>query len=128
MKLYPINVVRTQEQSQQITKFFEQDIERLPKNIAYYLIYRKFDIESGERDVILATEVPNHSEIAPIEIELEGNVFDIFHTKKDLRSQTWERIVNRAKQGLIKRVFILEVEKFNPDDSVEIYISTLDHC
>lgn len=76
-------------------------------------------------DVVIATETENDNK--PFVIE-DLAWFEKFSTTESLLAETWARIENRAKQGLLRRALTLDFEKHLPDGKVEIYIAVSPHC
>lgn len=74
---------------------------------------------------IWASETANDN--PPIVIE-DLTWYEKFSTTTDLLAETWARIENRSKQGLLRRAFTLDFEKHLPNGKVEIWIAVSPHC
>ena len=85
--------------------------------------YKVYNHKTGE--TVIATETENSNE--PILME-DFIWFEKIPTTENLLSETWASIENRSKQGLLKRAYTLDFEKYLPDGKVEIYIAVNPHC
>lgn len=74
---------------------------------------------------VWASEMANDNR--PIVIE-DLTWYEKFSTTTELLTETWARIENRSKQGLLRRAFTLDFEKYLPNGKVEIWIAVSPHC
>lgn len=97
-----------------------------PVQAPFYKIYpHAINAVKKSNEIIVATEAENHNK--PFIIE-DLAWYEKFSTTETLLAETWARIENRSKQGLLKRALTLDFEKYLPDGKVEIYIAVSPHC
>lgn len=99
-----------------------QSVE-LPENTTCYGVYFNYT-ESGYNFAV-ATEIPNGN--PPIVIE-DLTWYEKFPTKCELLGETWQSILRRGQQGLLKRALTVDFEKYLPEGKVEIYIAVRSQC
>lgn len=85
--------------------------------------YKIYDHKTGE--TVIAAETENGNK--PILID-DFIWFEKIPTTANLLAETWASIENRSKQGLLKRAYTLDFEKYFSDGKVEIYIAVNPHC
>ncbi|MCK3655017.1 hypothetical protein A4G19_04340 [Pasteurellaceae bacterium Macca] len=122
--LYPIAQLNIAESDFTIQAFWQQHLDKLPQDQPYYGIYL-YDNSQKLTQFVIATEQSNNLPV----IKTDPFVwYETFLTTKAFVDQTWERIKNKEKQGLLRRAYSLDIEKYNPDGKVEIHISLVAHC
>ena len=118
LTLYPLAKIRThntkENPAEKIGQLWLNNFAKLPQNEPYY-------------DVAVAQESKPESSFSTIEIE-DLTWYEIFPTTCELVVQTWQRIWNKEKQGLLKRAYKVDFEKYYPNGKVGIYISICPHC
>mgnify|MGYP000588283978 CR=1 FL=1 len=101
---------------------------KLTKNEPYYGVYLNYESDfTGYYDVAVAQESKPEGSFSTIEME-DLTWYEIFPTTCELVVQTWQRIWNKEKQGLLKRAYKVDFEKYYPNGKVDIYISIRPHC
>ena len=78
-------------------------------------------------DFAIASEVVLETDIPVIEIE-DLSFYEVFRCKVDEIYQTWQLIWKKEQQGLLKRAYSVDFEKYHSDGLVEIYIAVVPHC
>lgn len=92
----------------------------------FYKIYpHAVNTMKNSNQIIIAVETENENQ--PFIIE-DLAWYDKFQTTTELLNDTWVRIQNRSKQGLLRRAFTLDFEKHLPNGKVEIWIAVSPHC
>ncbi|MGQ8821340.1 effector binding domain-containing protein [Bibersteinia trehalosi] len=99
-----------------------QSVE-LPEKTTCYGVY--FNYRDDQFDFAVATEIPNGN--PPIVIE-DLTWYEKFPTKCDWIGETWQGIWQKAQQGLLKRAFTVDFEKYLPEGRVDIYIAVRAQC
>ena len=100
----------------------------MTKNEPYYGVYLNYESDfTGYYDVAVAQESKPKGSFSTIEIE-DLTWYEIFPTTYESVVQTWQRIWNKEKQGLLKRAYKVDFEKYYPNGKVDIYISICPHC
>lgn len=93
-----------------------------------YNVYHNYEADfEGTFTFSVALDLPQDNGFKPIYVG-DLNSYEKFITDRDNLAQTWELINNKTKQGLLKRLYEFDVEKYYPDGRVEIYISIVAHC
>ncbi|QLB13213.1 putative transcriptional regulator YdeE [Bisgaardia hudsonensis] len=128
LTLYPIKTIRL------TNRTAEQDLSKLwkslnlPSDQILYGLYHHYESDyKGEYDFSIALEQQN-KQANPIEIDDNNYWFEVFNTDREQIVETWKTIWNKSQQGLLKRAYSLDFEKYYPDEKVEIYISIQPHC
>lgn len=100
--------------------------QSLPETV--YAVYDRYQSDySGEYDFSIAVETPTENGLPAIEIE-DLVLYEKFITDREHIAQTWQHIWQRSQQGLIKRAYTVDFEKYYPDGKVEIYIAIMPFC
>ena len=100
----------------------------MTKNEPYYGVYLNYESDfTGYYDVTVAQESKPEGSFSTIEIE-DLTWYEIFPTTYESVVQTWQHIWNKEKQGLLKRAYKVDFEKYYPNGKVDIYISIRPHC
>ena len=98
------------------------------KNEPYYGVYLNYESDfTGYYDVVVAKESKLEGSFSTIEIE-DLTWYEIFPTTYESVVQMWQHIWNKEKQGLLKRAYKVDFEKYYPNGKVDIYISIRPHC
>ncbi|QLB20868.1 hypothetical protein A6B43_04670 [Vespertiliibacter pulmonis] len=93
-----------------------------------YNVYSHYEADfEGSYKFSIAVELPQSNGLKPIYIE-DLNAFEKFITDRENLAKTWELINKKTQQGLLKRLYEIDLEKYYPDGRVEIYISIVAHC
>jgi len=134
--LYPLATIRThntkENPAEKIGRLWQNNFVKLPQNEPYYGVYLNYESDfTGYYDVAVAVAVAQESKpegnFSTIEIE-DLTWYEIFPTTYESVVQTWQRIWNKEKQGLLKRAYKVDFEKYYPNGKVDIYISICPHC
>ena len=130
LTLYPLATIRThntkENTAEKIGQLWQNNFVKLPQNEPYYGVYLNYESDfTGYYDV--AQESKPEGSFSTIEIE-DLTWYEIFPTTCELVVQTWQRIWNKEKQGLLKRAYKVDFEKYYPNGKVDIYISICPHC
>ena len=130
--LYSLATIRThnikENTAEKIGQLWQNNFAKLTKNEPYYGVYLNYESDfTGYYDVAVAQESKPEGSFSTIEIE-DLTWYEIFPTTCELVVQTWQRIWNKEKQGLLKRAYKVDFEKYYPNGKVDIYISTCPHC
>lgn len=99
-----------------------QSVE-LPEKTTCYGVY--FNYRDDRFDFAVATEIPNGN--PPIVID-DLTWYEKFPTKCELLGETWQGILRKGQQGLLKRALTVDFEKYLPEGKVDIYIAVKAHC
>lgn len=97
--------------------------DKVPKAVRYG-VYHHY-IENGYQYSI-ATELDLGGELTPMTIDLSWH--ERFPTNTEQLGETWQHIIRKGKQGLLKRAFTVDVEKYTRDGTVEVFVAVLPHC
>ncbi|WP_373819165.1 effector binding domain-containing protein [Glaesserella sp.] len=132
LQLYPLDFIRThnfnENAGEKICSLLQRNVKRLPQNEPCYVVYDNYESDfNGNYQVSLALESNPTGNTAIIEIE-DLAWYEVFPTTRECILQTWRQIWNKEKQGLLKRAYQTDFEKYYPDGNVEIYISLHPHC
>ena len=132
LTLYPLATIRThnikENTAEKIGQLWQNNFAKLTKNEPYYGIYLNYESDfTGYYDVAVAQESKPEDSSSTIEIE-DLTWYEIFPTTGKSVVQTWPHIWNKEKQGLLKRAYKVDFEKYYPNGKVDIYISIRPHC
>ena len=130
--LYSLATIRThnikENTAEKIGQLWQNNFAKLTKNEPYYGVYLNYESDfTGYYDVAVAQESKPENSSSTIEIE-DLTWYEIFPTTYESVVQTWQRIWNKEKQGLLKRAYKVDFEKYYPNGKVDIYISIRPHC
>ena len=130
--LYSLATIRThnikENTAEKIGQLWQNNFAKLTKNEPYYGVYLNYESDfTGYYDVAVAQESKPEGSFSTIEIE-DLTWYEIFPTTSELVVQTWQHIWNKEKQGLLKRAYKVDFEKYYPNGKVDIYISIRPHC
>ena len=130
--LYPLAIIRThntkENLAEKIGQLWQNNFAKLPQNEPYYGVYLNYESDfTGYYDVAVAQESKPENSSSTIEIE-DLAWYEIFPTTGKSVVQTWQHIWNKEKQGLLKRAYKVDFEKYYPNGKVDIYISICPHC
>ena len=130
--LYSLATIRThnikENTAEKIGQLWQNNFAKLTKNEPYYGVYLNYESDfTGYYDVAVAQESKPEGSSSTIEIE-DLTWYEIFPTTCESVVQTWQRIWNKEKQGLLKRAYKVDFEKYYPNGKVDIYISIRPHC
>ena len=130
--LYPLATIRThnikENTAEKIGQLWQNNFAKLTKNEPYYGVYLNYESDfTGYYDVAVAQESKSEGSFSTIEIE-DLTWYEIFPTNCESVVQTWQHIWNKEKQGLLKRAYKVDFEKYYPNGKVDIYISIRPHC
>ena len=132
LTLYPFATIRThntkENTAEKIGQLWQNNFAKLTKNEPYYGVYLNDESDfTGYYDVAVAQENKPEGSFSTIEIE-DLTWYEIFPTNCESVVQTWQHIWNKEKQGLLKRAYKVDFEKYYPNGKVDIYISIRPHC
>ena len=132
LTLYPFATIRThntkENTAEKIGQLWQNNFAKLTKNEPYYGVYLNYESDfTGYYDVAVAQESKPENSSSTIEIE-DLTWYEIFPTTGKSVVQTWQHIWNKEKQGLLKRAYKVDFEKYYPNGKVDIYISICPHC
>ena len=132
LTLYPLATIRThnakENTAEKIGQLWQNNFAKLTKNEPYYGVYLNYESDfTGYYDVAVAQESKPENSSSTIEIE-DLTWYEIFPTTGKSVVQTWQHIWNKEKQGLLKRAYKVDFEKYYPNGKVDIYISIRPHC
>ena len=130
--LYSLATIRThnikENTAEKIGQLWQNNFAKLPQNEPYYGVYLNYESDfTGYYDVAVAQESKPENSSSTIEIE-DLTWYEIFPTTGKSVVQTWQHIWNKEKQGLLKRAYKVDFEKYYPNGKVDIYISIRPHC
>ena len=130
LKLYPIVQQRLNNYiaDEIIPPLWQNNLDKLPQGHYCYGIYFNYATNyQADYDFAIASEVVLETDIPVIEIE-DLSFYEIFRCNVDEIYQTWQLIWEKEQQGLLKRAYSVDFEKYYPDGLVEIYIAVEPHC
>ena len=130
LKLYPIVQQRLNNNiaNEIISTLWQNNFDKLPQGHCCYSIYFNYATNyQADYDFAIASEVVLETDIPVIEIE-DLSCYEVFRCKVDEIYQTWQLIWKKEQQGLLKRAYSVDFEKYHPDGLVEIYIAVEPHC
>ena len=130
LKLYPIVQQRLNNDiaNEMIPTLWQKNFDKLPQGHYCYGIYFNYATNhQADYDFAIASEAVLEIYIPAIEIK-DLSFYEIFRCKVDEIYQTWQLIWKKEQQGLLKRAYSVDFEKYYPDGLVEIYIAVEPHC
>ena len=130
LKLYPIvqQHLNNNIADEIIPPLWQNNLDNLPQGHYCYGIYFNYATNyQADYDFAIASEVVLETDIPVIEIE-DLSFYEIFRCNVDEIYQTWQLIWEKEQQGLLKRAYSVDFEKYYPDGLVEIYIAVEPHC
>ena len=130
LKLYPIVQQRLNNNiaDEIIPSLWQNNFDKLPQGHCCYSIYFNYATNyQADYDFAIASEVVSETDIPVIEIE-DLSCYEVFRCKVDEIYQTWQLIWKKEQQGLLKRAYSVDFEKYHSDGLVEIYIAVVPHC
>ena len=130
LKLYPIVQQRLNNNiaDEIIPSLWQNNLDKLPQGHYCYSIYFNYATNyQADYDFAIASEVVSETDIPVIEIE-DLSCYEVFRCKVDEIYQTWQLIWKKEQQGLLKRAYSVDFEKYHSDGLVEIYIAVEPHC
>ena len=130
LKLYPIVQQRLNNNiaNEIISALWQNNLDKLPQGHCCYGIYFNYATNyQADYDFAIASEVVLETDIPVIEIE-DLSFYKVFRCKVDEIYQTWQLIWKKEQQGLLKRAYSVDFEKYHSDGLVEIYIAVVPHC
>ena len=130
LKLYPIVQQRLNNDiaNEIIPTLWQNNLDKLPKSHYCYGIYFNYATNhQADYDFAIASEAVLETDIPMIEIE-DLRFYEVFRCQVDEIYQTWQLIWKKEQQGLLKRAYSVDFEKYHPDGLVEIYIAVVPHC
>ena len=130
LKLYPIVQQRLNNDiaNEMIPTLWQNNFDKLPQGHYCYGIYFNYATNhQADYDFAIASEAVLETYIPAIEIK-DLSFYEIFRCKVDEIYQTWQLIWKKEQQGLLKRTYSVDFEKYYPDGLVEIYIAVEPHC
>ena len=130
LKLYPIVQQRLNNNiaDEIISTLWQNNLDKLPQGHCCYGIYFNYATNyQADYDFAIASEVVSETDIPVIEIE-DLSCYEVFRCKVDEIYQTWQLIWKKEQQGLLKRAYSVDFEKYHSDGLVEIYIAVVPHC
>ena len=130
LKLYPIvqQCLNNDIANEMIPTLWQNNFDKLPQGHYCYGIYFNYATNhQADYDFAIASEAVLETYIPAIEIK-DLSFYEIFRCKVDEIYQTWQLIWKKEQQGLLKRAYSVDFEKYYPDGLVEIYIAVEPHC
>ncbi|WP_230621378.1 GyrI-like domain-containing protein [Aggregatibacter sp. Marseille-P9115] len=130
LKLYPIVQQRLNNDiaNEMIPTLWQNNFDKLPQGHYCYGIYFNYAMNhQADYDFAIASEAVLETNIPVIEIE-DLTFYEVFRCQLDEIYQTWQLIWKKEQQGLLKRAYSVDFEKYHPDGLVEIYIAVVPHC
>ncbi|WP_101774854.1 GyrI-like domain-containing protein [Pasteurella oralis] len=107
---------------------WQNNLELLPQDQYCYGVYFNYAADyQADYDFAIATEKAIKTNFPVIEIE-DLSFYEIFRCKADEVHQTWQLIWKKEQQGLLKRAYHVDFERYAPNGAVEIHISVVPHC
>ena len=130
LKLYPIVQQRLNNDiaNEMIPTLWQNNFDKLPQGHYCYGIYFNYAANyQADYDFAIASEAALETDIPVIEIA-DLSFYEVFRCKVDEIYQTWQLIWKKEQQGLLKRAYSVDFEKYLPNGLVEIYIAVVPHC
>ena len=130
LKLYPIVQQRLNNDiaNEMIPTLWQNNFDKLPQGHYCYGVYFNYAANyQADYDFAIASEAVLETNIPVIEVE-DLSFYEVFRCKVDKIYQTWQLIWKKEQQGLLKRAYSVDFEKYHPDGLVEIYIAVEPHC
>lgn len=115
LKLYPIVQQRLNNNiaNEIISTLWQNNFDKLPQGHCCYSIYFNYATNyQADYDFAIASEVVLETDIPVIEIE-DLSFYEVFHCKVDEIYQTWQLIWEKEQQGLLKRAYSVDFEKYH---------------
>ena len=130
LKLYPIVQQRLNNDiaNEMIPTLWQNNFDKLPQGHYCYGVYFNYAANyQADYDFAIASEAVLETDIPVIEVE-DLSFDEVFRCQADEIYQTWQLIWKKEQQGLLKRAYSVDFEKYHPDGLVEIYIAVVPHC
>ena len=130
LKLYPIVQQRLNNDiaNEIIPALWQNNFDKLPQGHYCYGVYFNYAANyQADYDFAIASEAVLETDIPVIEVE-DLSFYEVFRCQADEIYQTWQLIWKKEQQGLLKRAYSVDFEKYHPDGLVEIYIAVVPHC
>ena len=130
LKLYPIVQQRLNNDiaNEIIPTLWQNNLDKLPQGHYCYGIYFNYAANyQADYDFAIASEAALETDIPVIEIA-DLSFYEVFRCQVNEIYQTWQLIWKKEQQGLLKRAYSVDFEKYHPDGLVEIYIAIAPHC
>lgn len=130
LTLYPIVQQRLNNKiaHEIIPALWQNNLEQLPQDQDCYGVYFNYAGDhQADYDFAIASTTALKPDCLPIEIA-DFSFYEVFRCKIEEVYQTWQLIWKKEQQGLLKRAYSVDVEKYYPDGLVEIYIAVVPHC
>ena len=130
LKLYPIVQQRLNNDiaNEIIPALWQNNLDKLPQGHYCYGVYFNYAANyQADYDFAIASEAVLETDIPVIEVE-DLSFYEVFRCQADEIYQTWQLIWKKEQQGLLKRAYSVDFEKYHPDGLVEIYIAVVPHC
>ena len=130
LKLYPIVQQRLNNDiaNEMIPTLWQNNFDKLPQGHYCYVFYFNYATNhQADYDFAIASEAVLETDIPVIEVE-DLSFYEVFRCQADEIYQTWQLIWKKEQQGLLKRAYSVDFEKYHPDGLVEIYIAVEPHC
>ena len=130
LKLYPIVQQRLNNDiaNEMIPTLWQNNLDKLPQGHHCYGIYFNYATNhQADYDFAIASEAVLETDIPVIEVD-DLSFYEVFRCQVDEIYQTWQLIWKKEQQGLLKRAYSVDFEKYHPDGLVEIYIAVEPHC
>ena len=130
LKLYPIVQQRLNNNiaDEIIPPLWQNNLDKLPQGHYCYGIYFNYATNyQADYDFAIASEVVLETDIPVIEIE-DLSFYEVFRCNIEEIYQTWQLIWEKEQQGLLKRAYSVDFEKYHSDGLAEIYIAVVQHC
>ena len=130
LKLYPIVQQRLNNDiaNEMIPTLWQNNFDKLPQGHYCYGIYLNYATNhQADYDFAIASEAVLETDIPVIEVE-DLSFYEVLRCQADEIYQTWQLIWKKEQQGLLKRAYSVDFEKYHPNGLVEIYIAVEPHC
>ena len=130
LKLYPIVQQRLNNDiaNEMIPTLWQNNFDKLPQGHYCYGVYFNYAANyQADYDFAIASEAVLETDIPVIEVE-DLSFYEVFRCQADEIYQTWQLIWKKEQQGLLKRAYSVDFEKYHSDGLVEIYIAVEPHC
>ena len=129
LKLYPIVQQRLNNNiaNEIISTLWQNNFDKLPQGHCCYGIYFNYATNyQADYDFAIASEVVLETDIPVIEIE-DLSFYEVFRCKVNEIYQTWQLIWEKEQQGLLKRAYSVDFEKYHSDGLGRNLLSLLYH-
>ena len=130
LKLYPIVQQRLNNDiaNEMIPTLWQNNFDKLPQGHYCYGVYFNYAANyQADYDFAIASEAVLETDIPVIEVD-DLSFYEVFRCQVDEIYQTWQLIWKKEQQGLLKRAYSVDFEKYHSDGLVEIYIAVVPHC